>query len=38
MTKPAPFAIELAAQIALATAIGLFVSFVLAGVTLLLAA
>lgn len=40
MSKPstAIFAVELAAQIALAAAIGLFVSIVLAGAALLLAA
>lgn len=38
MTKQPPIAIEIAAQIALATAIGLFVSIVLAGATMLLAA
>ena len=38
MTKQPPIAIEIAAQIALATAIGLFVSVVLAGVVILLAA
>jgi hypothetical protein len=38
MTKTSLFAAELAAQIAMAAAIGLLVSLVLAGVTLLLAA
>jgi len=38
MTKTGLFAVELAAQIVLAAAIGLFVSIVLAGVTMLLAA
>jgi hypothetical protein len=38
MTKPRLFAIELAAQLALAAAIGLAVSVVLAGATMLLAA
>lgn len=38
MTKSTPFAIELAAQIVLAAAIGLFVSIALAGAVLLLAA
>jgi hypothetical protein len=38
MTKQPPIAVEIAAQISLALAIGLFVSVVLAGITLLLAA
>jgi hypothetical protein len=38
MTKSTLFAVELAAQIALATAVGLTVSIVLAGVAMLLAA
>ena len=38
MTKSALFAVEFAAQIVLAAAIGLFVSIVLAGAALLLAA
>ncbi len=38
MTKQPPFVVELAAQIALAAGIGLFVSIVLAGITVLLAA
>ena len=38
MTKTGTFAVELAAQIVLAAAIGLLVSIVLAGVALLLAA
>ena len=38
MTKTGLFAVELAAQIAMAAAIGLLVSLVLAGATLLLAA
>ena len=38
MTRPGLFAVELAAQAVLAAAIGLFVSVVLAGATLLLAA
>jgi len=38
MTKQPPIAIEIAAQVSLALAIGLFVSIVLAGITLLLAA
>jgi hypothetical protein len=38
MTKQPPFVIELAAQLALAAGIGLFVSIVLAGITMLLAA
>ena len=38
MTKQPPFAIEIAAQLALAAGLGLFVSIVLAGITLLLAA
>jgi hypothetical protein len=38
MTKSTLFAVELATQIALAAAVGLFVSIVLAGVALLLAA
>ena len=38
MTRNTPFAIEIAAQVVLAAAIGLFVSIVLAGATLLLAA
>jgi hypothetical protein len=38
MTKTSTFAVELAAQIVLAAAIGLFVSIVLAGIALLLAA
>jgi len=38
MTKSTLFAAELAAQIVLAAAIGLFVSIVLAGVAMLLAA
>jgi hypothetical protein len=37
MTRPAPFAIEIAAQVLLAAAIGSFVSLVLAGLVLLLA-
>jgi len=38
MTRTRLFAVELAAQIGLAAAIGLFISTVLAGATLLLAA
>ena len=38
MTKQPPIVVELAAQIALAAGIGLFVSIVLAGITVLLAA
>jgi hypothetical protein len=38
MVKTSMFAVELAAQIVLATAIGIFVSIVLAGAVLLLAA
>jgi hypothetical protein len=38
MTKHPPIAIEIAAQFALAAAIGLFVSIVLAGAVMLLAA
>lgn len=38
MTRPVPYAVEIAAQFALAAAIGLVVSLVLAGATLLLAA
>ena len=38
MLKTGFFAVELAAQIALAAAVGLFVSIVLAGVAMLLAA
>jgi hypothetical protein len=38
MTKQFPFVIELAAQVVLAAAVGLFVSIVLAGTVLLLAA
>jgi hypothetical protein len=38
MTKQPPIAIEIAAQVLLAMAIGLFVSIVLAGITMLLAA
>jgi len=38
MTRPTTYAIEIAAQLGLAAAIGLFVSIVLAGATLLLAA
>jgi hypothetical protein len=38
MTKQTPFAIEFAAQVVLAAAVGLFVSLVLAGTVLLLAA
>lgn len=38
MTRQSPIAIEIAAQIVLATAVGLFVSIVLAGITMLLAA
>jgi hypothetical protein len=38
MTKYPPIAVEIAAQVTLALAIGLFVSVVLAGITLLLAA
>lgn len=38
MDKSRPFAVELAAQVALAFATGLLVSIVLAGTTLLLAA
>lgn len=38
MTRHAPFALEIAAQVLLAAAIGSFVSLVLAGVVLLLAA
>ena len=38
MTKQTPIAIELAAQVVLAAAVGLFVSIVLAGAVLLLAA
>lgn len=38
MTRTTPFVVEVAAQVVLAAAIGLFVSVVLAGATLLLAA
>jgi len=38
MTRQPPIAVEIAAQIVLATAVGLFVSIVLAGITMLLAA
>ena len=38
MIKSIPFAVELAAQIVLAASIGLFVSIVLAGAVMLLAA
>jgi len=38
MTRHMPIGIEIAAQIALASAVGLVVSVVLAGVTMLLAA
>ena len=38
MIKQMPIAIEIAAPVVLASAVGLFVSFVLAGVTMLLAA
>lgn len=38
MTKSRLFALELAAQVVLAAAVGLFVSIVLAGATMLLAA
>ena len=38
MTKQPPIAIEFAAQLVLAAAVGLFVSVVLAGITILLAA
>lgn len=38
MTKNTPIAIEIAAQLSLAAGIGLFVSVVLAGMTMLLAA
>jgi hypothetical protein len=38
MIKQPPIAIEIAAQVALATAVGLFVSIVLAGIAMLLAA
>lgn len=38
MTKSRLFAVELAAQVVLAAAVGLFVSIVLAGATMLLAA
>jgi len=38
MTRSTLFAVELASQIALAAAVGLFVSIVLAGAVLLLAA
>ena len=38
MTKQPPLVVEIAAQATLALAIGLFVSIVLAGITLLLAA
>ena len=38
MTKAKPFAVEIAAQVALAFTTGLFVSIVLAGATMLLAA
>jgi hypothetical protein len=38
MTRSTLFAVELAAQIVLAAAVGLFVSIVLAGVAMLLAA
>jgi hypothetical protein len=38
MTRSTMFAVELAAQIVLAAAVGLFVSIVLAGVAMLLAA
>ena len=38
MTRNNPIAIEIAAQVVLAAAVGLFVSVVLAGITILLAA
>lgn len=38
MTRNTPIAVEIAAQLTLAAAIGLFVSIVLAGITILLAA
>jgi len=38
MIRNAPVAIEIAAQLSLAAGIGLFVSIVLAGITMLLAA
>ena len=38
MTRNTPIAIEIAAQIVLAAAVGLFVSVVLAGIAILLAA
>ena len=38
MTRTIPLAVEVAAQVVFAAAVGLFVSLVLAGVTLLLAA
>ena len=38
MTRPTLFAVEFATQIALASAVGLFVSIVLAAIALLLAA
>ena len=38
MTRQPPIAIEIAAQLSLAAGIGLFVSLVLAGITMLLAA
>ena len=38
MTRHPPIAVEIAAQLSLAAAIGLFVSLVLAGITVLLAA
>jgi hypothetical protein len=38
MTRQSPFAIEIATQVALAAAVGSFVSVALAGVVLLLAA
>ena len=37
MTKLAPFAIEIAAPVVLASAVGIFVSIVLAGAVMLLA-
>jgi len=38
MTKPTPYVVEIAAQVALAAAVGMSVSIVLASATLLLAA
>jgi hypothetical protein len=38
MTKQPPIAVEIAAQVVIAAAVGLFVAIVLAGITMLLAA